>query len=211
MEDSYRRKGSLEWKSISQIFRRSRLFETIYVGVCSIGICLAGLWLTWQGLRILTLDRESSSWPSVNGRITYAQVDNRGNRGPHFVPSVGYIYQIGTQRHFANRIYPECAIGGSMSWAQSVIARHPAESTCVVYYSPTNPNWTTLEPGLAPHSFTFAGAGLMLTYTGMLLGFLALSIWRRPLNQKNSLASAFKILLLWGTVIIGFSFVAWLR
>jgi hypothetical protein len=210
VEDSYRRKGSTEWRSLRKALSRNRLFETIFFGAYSIGLCLAGLWLIWQGLRSIGLESDSSSWPSVNGRITYAQVENCGHNRFQYMPRVGYIYQVGTKRRFGDTIYPECTIGGRMQWAQSVIARHPAESACLVYYSPTNPRRTTLEPGLAPHSFTFAGVGLMLVYTGMLLGFLALRIWRKPFNERTSRASAFRDVFLSATAIIGFIFVFWL-
>ena len=207
VEDLYRRQGSTEWRSLSQALRRNRLFESILFGASAIGLCFAGLWLMWQGLRIVSMERESSTWPSIIGRITYAQVENSGENRFHYMPRVGYIYQIGSKKLFGDTIYPECAIGGTMLWAQSVVARHPPESACRVYYSPTHPALTTLEPGLAPHSFIFASVGFMLAYTGGLLGRLAFSTWRRPFDEKPSPARAFRVLFLSATVVIGFVFV----
>lgn len=210
MEDFYRRIGAKDWKLLSQAFNRKRLFETIFFGVYAILLFLLGIWLMWESLRCISLERDSSSWPSVIGRITYAQIENRTNNRFRNVPAVGYTYQVGSKKYFRETIYPECCIGGRLHWAQSVIARHPSQSTCRVYYMPSNPGRTVLEPGLAPHSFVLAGCGLMFAYTGLLLFCLSLSIWWTPLGKKPSRARAIKGLIFAASVFVGFAVVAWL-
>jgi hypothetical protein len=209
LKDSYRRIGADKWKSLGLTLARNRLFETYFFGVYAVGFILAGLWLIWFCQPMFRTDWDSFSWPSVPGKITFSQVDKSAGDRCKYVPRVSYNYRVASKSYFEETIYPECVFGGRESWAKTVIARHPMANT-TVYYMPGHPKVTVLEPGLAPHSFVVIGGGLMSIYTGVLLGFLARSLYRKPLEQRPSKAGAFRGLFFLATIAIGFVFVCWL-
>lgn len=211
LDDSYRRAGTSKWQSIKQRLQRNRYWGMLSLGIGALFLILAGVWALDLGLRVLKLEIQSTSWPSAEGQITASQVVQEHDGNFHYKPDIYYVYKVGGHLLVGDCVYPECMMLGRESWAQSIVTRHPVGSSCRVYYTPYNPARPILEPGVYPHSFTVPGLGCMLLYTGTLFGILAIGSCSGPLvPPKPSRRAGIFLLLVFGSVFVGFAIVCWL-
>jgi hypothetical protein len=213
VDDLCRHRAWKEWKSLKSILRRGKHSVSLLFAVEAVLIAVFGLFLMWHGLKIVNLAKESSTWPCVPGKITESGIEPLGNgQGliPSFVPRVEYLYQIGSRPFFGSNI----RLGGSVgreSWARAVSSHYPVGSSCSVFYQPRKPQQAVLEPGVRADTFRVSLIGLVLFYSGTMLGLHACKVWKQeippPLIPLRVLLKKLAITLM--PAIVGFSFAFW--
>ena len=113
-----------------------------------IGIPLFGgaagyaVWCAVEGMR-------AQDWPSVPGEITSSKIDSRfGRGGPHYTPTVTYIYSVEGVRYQAERLQFGDPDYSFKSRAERRIRPYAVGSQVVVRYHPNHPGRAVLEPGV---------------------------------------------------------------
>jgi len=148
--------------------------ETVVFGVTSALLVLAGFGLIWSGGRQYrhqrgAVNRAETASGTVE-RVDIEQVKN--GTGTAYVPAVKYEYQTPTQRLRGTRIYPGASrytkLFHSESAVCSVIDDYEPGASTTVYYDPSDPDHSFLEP--TPHR------GPNLARIGFGLGLVGLSL-----------------------------------
>lgn len=117
----------------------------------------AALIFVITGLSSLASNRREQSWPVVPGKILEAKIsDESGTSGSKlFAPDVRYAYQVNGSQFEGHRI-TEIRHFTDESGAVEELSKYPAGAKVQVYYDPSNPRDSLLEPFNSS-----AGAGLI--------------------------------------------------
>lgn len=82
-------------------------------------------------------------WPHTRGTILSATVQvNHSGQSRHEAPLVLYAYQVNGQMFQGHRVRAV----GSCHNASETLARYPPGSSVIVYYDPSDPSISALEP-----------------------------------------------------------------
>jgi hypothetical protein len=133
----------------------------------------------YLGKPLLDHAKASASWPSVSGKIESSQVithhahrhhgkhSNRNNTYSHLVE---YNYQV-NQQQFTNKVvwFGDDYSSSSRTTHQNVVQRYPVGTEVKVYYDPSHPELSVLEPGAKFSSYVLYGLGWTLTVIGVLI------------------------------------------
>ena len=136
----------------------------------------AGTGLAAYGLWSLYLAWGSKDWPTVQGEILDADIEEScfTDVGMTYAPRIQYRYEVTGKACTGDRLF----IGGhlwvgSRSAAVATIERYPPGSRCKVSYDPAHPGRACLEPGAKSHLYLGPLVGALFAAMGM-LGFLDL-------------------------------------
>lgn len=125
----------------------------------------------------------SAKWPHVPGQITHSEIRRRsGSIGRRsevynvtYSPLIRYSYSVGGQVFSGERV---CfGIGGMAAgaqFAQVYTERYPVGSSVPVYYDPSKPSSSVLDPGISKRAFIPMAFGFSFAIGG---GCLALLCW----------------------------------
>jgi hypothetical protein len=126
-----------------------------FLGWCFIALCsgaAAWLWVAWKR------GKASIHWPTTRGEILSSAV--KCDDGS-YSPRVEYRYWVdGCELTSDTVTYG--GIRGDRSTADSYVARYQAGDEVSVYYDPTAPNVSVLEPGADRGAYIWAVAVLVV-------------------------------------------------
>lgn len=141
----------------------ARLLSLIFMAV--------GGGLLYTGINSVMEARASSSWPSVQGRIVSASVgEHKGTKSKRkttYHADVRYDYQVNGQTYDSKRISFGEYSSRDRSHAEEELKKYPVGKQLPVYYSPTNPASSVLEPGLSTQTWFLPGFGLIFGLAGL--------------------------------------------
>lgn len=100
----------------------------------------------WFALSQISNAKASTSWPTVNARITKSEVEERrGRRGRRtYHANIEYAYSVDGKSYTSDRI----SYGGTGEDAEETVARFALGSTHEARYDPANPSESVLVPGV---------------------------------------------------------------
>jgi len=137
----------------------------------SLALLICGLGLTYIGTIRLNEGMASLSWQTCEGIITYSEIEHsRGRRSSH-EGSVRYNYVVDGKQYTGDRYkigYYGAQVRGQ---AQKIVSAHPVGAVVTVYYSPSSPEKSVLDPGVHWPTFIALGAGIILLFVGARLAF----------------------------------------
>lgn len=98
---------------------------------------------SWQQFQTL-------HYPCVEGKVTASEIkSHRGSKGgTTYSAEINYVYTVGTQKFFAQRLRYIQFSSSSYSDAFGMVSEHPAGSAVTVYYDPAQPQEAVLYPGI---------------------------------------------------------------
>ena len=135
------------------------------------------------GIRNLWLALESPAWPTVPGVILISQLEHREE---YTFPKIEFRYVVDNRRMQGSDV--GYGVVTNVQRAQGLLLKYPIGKEVSVYYQPSNPDHSVLEPG-------FHYGGLLLPLLGLLLlippGFIVL-IAPKMLTWGNRFAAADK-------------------
>ena len=135
-----------------------------------------GLGIAAFGARSVVQARASSTWPRVSGEITHSEVvQSSDSEGVSYSPLVRYDYAVGDQPFTSERIcFGLARMSAGLRFARTYSERYRIGSVVNVYYDPTQPSSSVLEPGISKQAFLPMAFGLGFALFG---GWFALLFW----------------------------------
>jgi hypothetical protein len=135
------------------------LFSLVFVGI--------GCAILMYGRSLSSKAQASLDWLSVEGEIAHSAVllerDRAGSGNRISKADIVYRYKVGG-RDYSSTTISVCDMGAGSRYAESIVERYPDKLKVKVYYDPSDPSDSLLEPGDA------AGVKLLSLIGG---GFLA--------------------------------------
>jgi hypothetical protein len=165
--------------------KRARKWEvTEQVFVACIVLLFTGLgsWGLFWSIGQISLSEQSRHWPHTTGRVTRSEVEVTHSKTTSFWPQVGYKYRVGGQI-YRNSIIQFGQNGSArLEDAEATVSRYPVATQPQVYYKPTAPQVSCLEPGtLYWATYLAFPLCLFLLLFGLVWAvFLLTSIYSRP-------------------------------
>ena len=150
---------------------------------------LAGLGMASYGLPLLIEARQSASWPAVEGRITHSELvdvyrdsDDSNHRQRSYEPNIRYSYRVDGVAYQGTRFsYNWRLTENNRTRARRYTWRYQVNTKVQVYYDPTDPQISTLEPGFGKATFMWLVGGLTsATFGGSLFLIAFPSTSRKP-------------------------------
>jgi hypothetical protein len=150
-----------------------RNFEVVMTAL-GLVVLLAGLWLTLKPLRIGFASR---NWPDVVGKIiesgkVSAGTDDGGE--PLFNARVIYRYAVGGCEYQGSMIRTLPSVFGT-EYVQQVPELYPVGSEVIVFYDPSDPQTSILEPGVS--TGTQVGMLIYVAVCVMLAAKIVVYLW----------------------------------
>ena len=138
---------------------------------------MCGMILQWS-TRTATTITESKNWPTAQGTVISSRAPRDSSRvrgggyNHYYTVDVTYRYLVNGASYQSNVFVfgvPK-SLPDSVE-AQRVVAAHPVNGSVTVYYDPSDPSRSCLEPGNVPQQF-----GLLTLMSGafLLIGLLLL-------------------------------------
>ena len=139
-------------------------------------VCLAiGYLMVRQGMEVVRLARESSSWPESEARVTYAKSEyhDGGSTGSsQYEPVVHYRYTVNGVEYEGDTIF-----FGSKSYqnrsgkarSQEVVSRYANYPLVPLRVNPQRPEQSVLEPGVTLRTYDSMGWALVFLIAGLAL------------------------------------------
>jgi len=141
-----------ELQFLTGIFQMVRLFMRIFFLV-GIGVSIFGAILLWKAL-------SSQTWPSVEGRIISASIEKeKVRRRVISRERIQYVYHVKGKRFVGERVALDPRLLTLRLPARQVIKKYPMGALVTVYYNPSRPEESVLEPGFNPYIILIAAAG----------------------------------------------------
>jgi hypothetical protein len=124
-------------------------------------LLIFGLVLGGFGLYRYNLASESASWPSVQGKITYAHAESRKVKTGHqYLPAVKYSYRVDGKSYRGTRITASDPYQKTLTGAKDILKRYPVGGEVSVYYKPTDPGISLLEAGMLKNVYPLLGGAV---------------------------------------------------
>jgi hypothetical protein len=161
----------------------------LLISVLSGLFVLTGMGMASYGLPLLIEARQSASWPAVEDRITHSELvdvyrdsDDTDRRQRSYEPNIRYSYHIDGVAYQGTRFsYNWRLTKNNRSQAHRFTWRYPLKTEVQVYYNPTDPQTSTLEPGFGKATFMWLVGGLTFATFGVSLFLITFpSTSRKP-------------------------------
>jgi hypothetical protein len=128
-----------------------------------------GAVFTICGGYIVLKSRQSMEWPSVDGVVKSAEMGF--SSGSH-AATVTYNYTVNGKLLTGDNIRMMKVYTSDASYAQEDLNNYPVGKKVKVFYSPTDPTDSVLEPGVHPSSWFFlAIGGSSMFWAVVMIGF----------------------------------------
>jgi len=152
-----------------------------------LGLGVLGGLLAIFGIYFLFVANESLSWPSVEGRVVWTEVETEETRGTsktrlntivEYYVSVEYTYEVEGETNFSSRYSLGEGNRASDLYSERSIAEEeatrlfPIGSSLTVYYDPDNPSSAILAPGWNWGTFAPLLIGIFLGGAGGLFYYI---------------------------------------
>jgi hypothetical protein len=115
-------------------------------------IALAGV-LVWNYFDIRQRKAESANWPTVQGRITTAEVmeqvrtDEKGREDTNYLVDIRFAYKVGGRElHSAQQKWGWDEVYPDRERPAAIVAKYSEGQAVPIYYDPTDPTVAVLEP-----------------------------------------------------------------
>jgi len=137
---------------LTGIFRVARLFMRIFF-LIGIGVSIFGGIFLWKAL-------SSQAWPSVKGRIISASLEKEKVRGRVISRErIQYVYHVKGKRMVGERVALTPRLITLILPIRYAIKKYPKGELVTVYYNPSRPEESVLEPGFNPYIILIVAAG----------------------------------------------------
>lgn len=125
----------------------------------------------------------SKNWPSVPGIILVSKVERppAGGRNDRYAKVI-YEYLVAGRKYGGSRVSFRQGSGFVSEDPTRIVAKYPQDSPVKVYYDPTSPKSSVLEPGFEPTSLIPVGIGAFL-FMIALMGTRRIRLRERALEQ----------------------------
>lgn len=139
----------------------ARLFASIVVFV-------SGAILLY-GAKLLFNANASTSWPTTQGRVISSSIDSKreDKQRTTYHAEVLYEFSVAGQNHSSNDITFVEYGSTNPAHARRSVNQYPAGSTVTVYYSPTDPDTSVLEPGISGQTIFLPSFGAVFLFAGL--------------------------------------------
>ncbi len=144
------------------------------LGILTLAMFAAGIFLMAWGGNELKRAYESRSWPNTPGTITSAYIQkshhrsSEGHSTTSYTPKVGYRYIVEGKIYTCDRIAFGGKSGGKRSKAKAVVDEYPSGRQVTVYYNPRDPKIAVLKAGFSWGAILVALAGVVFFGVGIL-------------------------------------------
>ncbi|MBN2040216.1 MAG: DUF3592 domain-containing protein [Spirochaetes bacterium] len=153
-----------------------------------VALLVFGLILGGFGLYKYKTGKESVSWPSVKGKITYSRVEaGRNNKKQEYLPSVKYIYRVNKKLYTGNNITASDVYQKTRGSANTILKKYPVGGEVSVYYNPANPDNSVLETGMRRNVYIMLGAAAFCLFFAVVI---TVSELKKKLTSKKPESSA---------------------
>jgi hypothetical protein len=132
----------------------SNLFTWLFP-LCLGGIfAVVGIGLVVFGLRERKKAKAAESWPTANGSILSARLDQqtrtersdgRTYTRTSYTPIIEYTYTVGGQTYQGSRVFPGASMSYDHGTAQNIVNRYQPGAAVAVHYDPGDPTQAVLE------------------------------------------------------------------
>lgn len=147
-------------------------------GILIAVLLVFGLVLGGFGIYRYNIGKESSKWPSVQGKITYAHAQSRRvKKQNQYIPSIKYTYNVKGKTYTGTRITASDEYQKTLSGAKDILKKYPVSEAVSVYYNPREPGTSLLEAGLAKNVF-------VLIVAAVACFFLAIAIFVSAMKKS---------------------------
>jgi len=150
-------------KTNKEIRTRMKLAALFGATFLAIGVLLGSI-----GFKTVVRGLESVRWPHAEGLITLSEIEHHRSTTTSggiatFTkrPNIHYNYQVGGVAYQGKRIY-FISNGTGSAWVSTKLKRYPKNSRARVYYNPSNPSESVLEPGVSAGSVTLFGGFIFI-------------------------------------------------
>lgn len=149
---------------------------------------VAGGVMSFLGVRQLMRAQASTSWPTVTGVVTIAelgkQVGNERDTSTTYSTDISYDY-VAKDRSYVNSAINFADVNSSdPSAARRILKRYPVGKQVTVYYNPADPQNAVLEPGATGRSWFLPLFGGGFVVAGIAVFFFLRWI-RRALTREG--------------------------
>jgi hypothetical protein len=127
-------------------------------------LIITGLIITYLSGGLIIEGLQSTGWPHAEGTISYSEVGSFQSCNTHSgcttsqLAEVGYNFSVNGSKYIGNNI----ATGGPSGNPYAIVANYSTGSKVTVYYSPSDPNNSVLQPGLQSNTIFYIFIGLLL-------------------------------------------------
>lgn len=179
--------GFVSSECVMSDFFFSKIFPAIFI--------VAGLFFFVWGIFLYLEARESSSWPSVEGKVLSKKVDSSTSRNSDgksetsYYPKMQYSFVVDGKTYQGSRIKVGNQSYGRYSSAQAAIADYSVKKPCMVYFNPKDPNKSVLLNGVHLFHVLFLMMGLAFIGIGTGLAFFVPYAIRQEKAKKKRLAA----------------------
>ena len=134
------------------------------------------------GLYRYNMGRDSASWPSEKGKITYSHArPHQKKSGNVYMPSVRYNYTVKGKHYVGSRISASDEYQKTFGGAQDILRPYPVGQTVSVYYDPSDPATSLIEKGITANVYVMMGGAIACFFFA---GLIAVSMIR----QRNTVS-----------------------
>jgi len=121
------------------------------------------------------IGKESTSWPTVSGKVTYSHAETtRKDKRNQYRPAVKYSYTVDGRGYVGARITASDQIQKNISSAKDILRKYPVGAQVVVHYDPGDPGRAVLVPGLPGNVYVMLAAAAACIVLAVLVGVSAL-------------------------------------
>ena len=135
-------------------------------------VFILGGWLFYKNISesIIEEANVSKSWPSVQGKVTFADIKTSLSDGTKMYSlNLKYLYSVNGQSYTGTRI---SAINSSSSYKTRVkkdLKKYTVNTMVQVYYNPDFPSISMLEPGWSLFTYLVQYGPLVFCLVGFLM------------------------------------------
>ncbi|MBT3287897.1 MAG: DUF3592 domain-containing protein [Victivallales bacterium] len=138
---------------------------------------LIGVVTLFFGFRGVRAARASTAWPMSEGAITSSEVKKSTNRrtsggrtyrtSTTYRADVKYSYSIDGKSHVGDRVAFGDYGSSTPSRARGIVAKYPLGTKVDVFYDPSSPNESVLEPGMKIQALFLPAFGVAFALAGV--------------------------------------------
>jgi hypothetical protein len=123
-----------------------------------------GIFSIYRYFQLRSVGKASAAWPKTAGRIVKSAIterksDNEGESDN--IPTLEYTYDVDRNNYSGNNISYK-VISLTRPAAEKILEKYPIGATADVYYNPSKPSQSVLEPGVHQPPMTLLIVGSIL-------------------------------------------------
>jgi len=128
------------------MFKNNKFMQVVCF-LMGTGFLILAVFFTFNLANNLLMGYQSQSWGSITGKITNVSISTSiGGKYPSFTPHVNYEYTVEKNIYTGDTIAFK-PITNSQKDATNIVAKYSSGGQVRVFYNPSLPNISCLEPG----------------------------------------------------------------